>query len=91
MSIQTHLNKNATINLGSFYTPKFIVQKAYELLEKINLKDYLLFDSSCGYGDFFLYDDLNYLGADIDGVALSKVSKNIKVIHTNSLDRKSVV
>lgn len=85
MSIQTHLNKNETINLGSFYTPKFIVKKAYELLKKINLKDYLLFDSSCGYGDFFLYDDLNYLGADIDSVALSKVSKNIKVIHTNSL------
>ena len=85
MNIQKHLSKGDTINLGSFYTPKFIVQKAYELLGKINLKDYLLFDSSCGYGDFFLYDDLDYLGADIDSVALSKVSKYIKVIHTNSL------
>ncbi|ASM38103.1 putative DNA methyltransferase [Campylobacter sputorum bv. paraureolyticus LMG 11764] len=88
--MQKHLSRNQTINLGSFYTPRFIVLKAYEMLEKqANLKEYLLFDSSCGYGDFFLYDDLSYLGADIDSFALSKVSSDISTIHTNSLHNVS--
>ena len=55
MSIQRHLNKIDTINLGSFYTPKFIVEIAYEMLERnVNLRDFTLLDSSCGYGDFFI-------------------------------------
>ncbi len=88
---QKHLNKNLSINLGSFYTPKFLVQKAYEFLSKyINLnKDYIFLDSSCGYGDFFI-KDLNYIAADIDKKALEilqeKNLKNLKIIHTNSLE-----
>ncbi|MSN97037.1 hypothetical protein F1B92_07675 [Campylobacter sp. FMV-PI01] len=78
------------MNLGSFYTPKFIVRKAYDLLEsRLNLKEFLLFDSSCGYGDFFIYDDINYLGADIDEIALSKVPFKIPTLHTNSLKNVS--
>ena len=83
---QNHLNKKDTINLGSFYTPKFIVDIAYKMLnQKVNLNDFLLFDSSCGYGDFFIYDDLCYLGADIDKIATKEASKKARVLHTNSL------
>ena len=59
--MQKHLNRKDAINLGSFYTPRFVVEIVYKMLEKVNLKNFLLFDSSCGYGDFFIYDDLCYL------------------------------
>lgn len=86
---QKHLDKNTAINLGSFYTPQSLVLKAYALLQKHvkNLNSYVFLDSSCGYGDFFI-QNLHYIGADIDEMALnvlkSKV-KNIKTICTNSL------
>ncbi|WP_395148149.1 hypothetical protein [uncultured Helicobacter sp.] len=84
--MQKHLNKIDTINLGSYYTPKFIVEIAYQILEsKIeNLNNFLFFDSSCGYGDFFV-KKYKYLGADIDEVALKKVDQSITTINTNSL------
>lgn len=84
--MQQHLNKIDTINLGSYYTPRFIVDIAYQILEsKIkNLNNFLFFDSSCGYGDFFV-KKYKYLGADIDEVALKKVDQSIKTINTNSL------
>ena len=71
--MQKHLNKIDTINLGSYYTPRFIVEIAYQILEsKIeNLNNFLFFDNSCGYGDFFV-KKYKYLGADIDEVALKK-------------------
>lgn len=82
---QNHLNFKETINLGSFYTPDFIVEIAYKMLEKVaNLNDYILLDSSCGYGDFFI-KNLKYIGADIDEIALKKVPQLVKKIHTNSL------
>lgn len=84
--MQQHLNKIDTINLGSYYTPRFIVDIAYQILEsKIeDLKIFLFFDSSCGYGDFFI-KKYKYLGADIDEIALKKVDQSIKTINTNSL------
>ena len=83
--MQTHLDHKNTINLGSFYTPKFCVEKAYQLLEnQVDLNEFLLLDNSCGYGDFFI-KPLKYLGADIDCQALKKVNKNIQTICTNSL------
>lgn len=83
--MQTHLDHKNTINLGSFYTPKFCVEMAYQLLEnQVDLNEFLLLDSSCGYGDFFI-KPLKYLGADIDCQALKKVNKNIQTICTNSL------
>ena len=85
MPIQKHLSKTDTINLGSFYTPKLIVEIAYKIMENhINLNDFTLLDSSCGYGDFFI-KNLRYIGADIDDIALKSVPKNVKKIHTNSL------
>lgn len=60
------------------------------LESKVKLKDFLLFDSSCGYGDFFLdFKPYQYLGADIDSKALSKVSRHIHTLHTNSLESVS--
>ena len=83
--MQKHLSKERAVNLGSFYTPTNIVQKAYELLQKrVNLKDFLLFDNACGYGDFFI-GNYQYLGADIDEIALQKVDSTIRTIATNSL------
>ncbi|WP_064000353.1 hypothetical protein [Campylobacter iguaniorum] len=74
------------MNLGAFYTPKFIVEIAYKMLtKKIKLSDYLLFDNSCGYGDFFIYENLKYLGADIDKKACEIAKQKAMVIHTNSL------
>ena len=83
--MQAHLDRNQTINLGSFYTPKFCVEIAYQMLEKaVDLKNFLLLDSSCGYGDFFI-KELNYIGADIDAAALKKVPSHIPTVCANSL------
>ena len=53
---QTHLNRVQALNLGSFYTPDFVVKIVYEMLlnalSNVNLKAYTLLDSSCGYGNF---------------------------------------
>ncbi|WP_438830691.1 adenine methyltransferase [Campylobacter novaezeelandiae] len=73
------------MNLGSFYTPSFVVEMVYKLLEKHikNLNSYTFLDSSCGYGDFFT-KDFKYIGADIDKIALEKVKIN-HIFHTNAL------
>jgi len=83
---QTHLNNDDMINLGSFYTPRFVVDMVYEMLECVaNLREFTLLDSSCGYGDFFT-KNLRYIGADIDEIALQKVPKGVQKFHTNSLE-----
>lgn len=88
--MQKHLNKSDMINLGAFYTPHFIVDLAYDMLHKyVDLSEYLLLDSACGYGDFFS-KNYNYIGADIDSKALQIckerfIESKINLIHTNSL------
>lgn len=83
---QKHLTKKEAINLGSFYTPKRLVDIAYSLLDRANAitKDSIFLDTSCGYGDFFA-DGFNSVGSDIDEQALARVSKNIKTFHRNAL------
>lgn len=93
---QTHLNKTQTINLGSFYTPDFIVDLAYKMLNNnINLeKNFVLLDSSCGYGNF-LKSKINFrrkIGIDIDQKAINYAMMNYKndenppiFLHKNSL------
>ena len=51
---QKHLNYIDTVNLGSYYTPETIVDLAYSILKKniMNIKDFTILDSSCGYGSF---------------------------------------
>lgn len=95
MTIQTHLNHKQTIDLGSFYTPDFIIQIAYKmLLNHIpNIKDYILFDNSCGYGSFLRLEGFRQnIGADIDELALKQAKEYFKdsilkpiFVHTNSL------
>ena len=83
---QKHLTKKEAINLGSFYTPKRLVDIAYSLLDRANAitKDSIFLDTSCGYGDFFT-DGFNSVGSDIDEQALARVSKNVKTFHRNAL------
>lgn len=95
MSIQTHLDTKQTINLGSFYTPDFIVQIAHSMLTKEmeNTKDYILLDSSCGYGSFLnLQGFKQKIGIDIDKEALKRAKDRFKnhssspiFLHLNAL------
>lgn len=88
-SLQQHLDLATTVNLGSYYTPKELVDITYDLLEKhVKIRNFLFLDSSCGYGDFFT-KDLEYIGADIDEIALAKNIKKCKKINTNSLHEVS--
>ena len=79
---QEHLTFNNTINLGSFYTPEHIVRIVFEMLNKNvkDIKDYYVVDTSCGYGNFLLSNELlnndKIVGADIDNEALKVAQKN---------------
>lgn len=97
---QSHLSLRATTNLGSYYTPDFIVKKAYKMLEKAigdKTNNHVLLDSSCGYGSFLKTHSFKYkIGADIDAQALQKAKENFKgdktppfFLHTNSLHQTS--
>lgn len=103
---QKHLNKTQTVNLGSFYTPDYIIDIAYKMFfkflkknEKLNLNDFILLDSSCGYGSFlkiptkYKNSDFNKkIGVDIDKEALEIAKNNFMesknpplFLHKNSL------
>ena len=67
---QRHLNRNDTVNYGSFYTPEPLVDCVYALIKK-NIPDYdnfYILDTSCGYGGFLR--GKKTIGADIDPAAL---------------------
>jgi SAM-dependent methyltransferase len=90
---QRHLNRKDTINFGSFYTPKHLVEFAYEIISK-NISDFLehtIIDTSCGYGSFLTNDKVknHKVGVDIDEQAI-KIAKqhnqNAKFIIKNSLN-----
>jgi predicted RNA methylase len=67
---QNHLNHKDTVNLGSYYTPQWLVDIVYSLLEKNapNLRGYYILDTSCGYGGFLRGG--KSIGADIDKKAV---------------------
>lgn len=101
MTKPTHLSTQEQINLGSFYTADFLINKVYTMLKThIDSKDYVLLDSSCGSGNFlrteaiiksgFAKDSFSkIIGADIDKMALhiAKRTLDSKVIllHKNAL------
>ena len=98
---QEHLTFNNTINLGSFYTPQHITNIVFDMLN-INVEDikkYFIVDTSCGYGNFLLLNELfnkdKIIGADIDANAIKIAQNNnpkAKYYCHNSLintDRKS--
>jgi len=78
---QKHLNHIDTINLGSYYTPEVIVDLAYSVLQKNikDIKDFLIKDSSCGYGSFLAKKNIakRLIGADIDQKAISEAKRTI--------------
>lgn len=89
---QKHLNRVDAINLGSYYTPEIIVDLAYSVLQKNikDIKDFLILDSSCGYGSFLARSGIakRLVGADIDQKAISEAKKiisNVDFICQNSL------
>ena len=67
---QKHLNHKDTVNLGSYYTPAWLVDMVYSLIEKnvSNAHNYYILDTSCGYGGFLRGQKA--IGADIDKKAI---------------------
>lgn len=89
---QKHLNHIDTINLGSYYTPEIIVDLAYSILQKNikDIKEFTIFDSSCGYGSFLAKNNIakRLVGADIDQKAIfeaKKIINGVDFICQNSL------
>ena len=82
---QKHLNYINTVNLGSYYTPETIVDLAYSILKKniVNIKDFAILDSSCGYGSFLTKKNIvkRLVGADIDEKAVSEAKKRINDVY----------
>lgn len=78
---QKHLNYIDTINLGSYYTPEIIVDLSYSILQKNlkNINEYIILDSSCGYGSFLTKNSIakKLIGADVDQKAISEAKKII--------------
>ncbi|WP_235852476.1 DNA methyltransferase family protein [Helicobacter vulpis] len=94
----THLECSAQINLGSFYTPLWLVQIAFRMLIwHVNPKDYLLLDSACGYGSFLTLPGFQaYIGMDQDLQALQRAAElcqqpNLSLLHKNALHSVSRV
>ncbi len=78
---QRHLNHADAINLGSYYTPKNIVDLTYAILQRNikDVKDFSIIDSSCGYGSFLIKAQIakKIIGADIDQEAIMEAKKLI--------------
>src|SRR3989339_790430 len=83
-NISNHLNKGKQIELGSFYTPEIIVDRAYSFIDnflseqKIDKSDITYFDNACGCGAFFR-KDRNFVLADIDKEAVNFMKDNFSV------------
>jgi type I restriction-modification system DNA methylase subunit len=74
-----HLSYKQKTNLGSFYTPPHLVRLVYETLAKNKVLMDVVLEPACGYGAFFAekfpQENVRFIGADIDSVALSIASK----------------
>ncbi|MDR2524554.1 MAG: SAM-dependent methyltransferase [Candidatus Nomurabacteria bacterium] len=88
---QRHLSHKSQIDLGSFYTPKHLVDITLDILKRNinNYNDFTLIDTSCGYGSFLRANDfVKVIGADIDKKAINKAreqTKGVRFVTTNSL------
>lgn len=78
MKEQSHLNYVDTVNFGSYYTPKHIVDLAYSLIKTHvnNISEYKFIDTSCGYGSFLQFP--GSIGADYDKTAIIEAKNSIK-------------
>ncbi len=97
--IQKHLTKQKQIELGSFYTPDYLVDKMYSIIDdylnsnNINKKSILFFDNASGYGAFYR-PNRDFIMADIDEKAIEKIKKKLRIKNkslfiTNSLENVS--
>jgi predicted RNA methylase len=85
---QQHLDHSDTVNLGSYYTPSRLVDLVYALIAKnvVHASDYVMLDTSCGYGGFLR--GVKTIGADIDTKAIQTARENAPCgvyFHHNSL------
>jgi len=87
-----HLAKEKQIQLGSYYTPKELVNKVYEYIKPYILKNkgnIIIFDNAAGCGAFVIgMKKYDYRAADCDARAyefLKELLVNKKVFHANSL------
>lgn len=93
MNKQKHLAHNKRINQGSYYTGNTIIQTLYKMLSDSveNIKNYVILDSSCGYGAFLNQNAIRpkqYIGGDIDAEAIKiaeSYNNKTKLYNTNAL------
>jgi len=76
---QNHLKYKNRINLGSYYTDTKHVDTVWDFIEPHIDDDFIVLDTSCGYGNFLQKKSNNNkkIGNDIDEVAISSSYKNI--------------
>jgi hypothetical protein len=74
---QNHLSHTESVNLGSFYTPTYMVKWFYDKIKHLpKSSNYTIVDTSCGYGSFLREDIVNRkIGVDIDEIAIKEASK----------------
>lgn len=86
-----HLPKNERIQMGSYYTPKELVNRVHEFIQPYldNKKNIVIFDSAGGCGAFLVsLEHYDYRIADRDLDACKFLKQHFEqdnVFHTNSL------
>ena len=85
-----HLGEQKKIKNGSFYTPKFLVNRLFMLIkEEKTLKNPMFIDTSCGYGSFLVKN--KSIGFDIDEVAIKVArTKGFIAFNVNSLSNMGI-
>ena len=84
MKIQNHLSLNKQIELGSFYTPDYLVDRMYKIIDKyltknnIEEKKILYFDNACGYGAFYKKEK-RFVLSDIDNIAIERLKNDFNL------------
>lgn len=93
-----HLGYTQKTNLGSFYTPKHLVDLVYGLLRENATEDFadVILEPACGYGAFLqnemLSPKVRLIGADLDDEALAvarHMLPHIEFFHCNALSQIS--
>ena len=92
--IQGHITQIETVMLGSYYTPKHIVDLTHNIIQKNipNYQNITALDSSAGYGNFLKQNFFKrQIAGDVDKVALSILQNNIQadVFERNALQNIS--
>ncbi len=80
--LPNHLEKNALVNLGSFYTSNEYVQMVWNFIRPFIDRNTVIFDPACGYGSFLREETIaKKIGNDIDKKAVEKAK-----IYANDVD-----